>query len=163
MSTLERAIAIAAEAHAGQVDKAGQPYILHPLRVMMAVPPEAKIPAVLHDVVEDCPEWTFERLEAEGFHPIALSALDAVTRRTGESYEAFIERSALNAIGRVVKMADLTDNLNPARMSMAPAAHNHRPRYEAALHRLARHPIPAERREAAGSAVVGALWMWTAL
>jgi GTP diphosphokinase / guanosine-3',5'-bis(diphosphate) 3'-diphosphatase len=54
MATLERAIEIAARAHAGQTDKAGQPYILHPLRVMLAVNslPE-KMAAVMHDVVED--------------------------------------------------------------------------------------------------------------
>ena len=55
MSTLEKAIAIAAEAHAGATDKAGAPYILHPLRVMLKVKsPDARIVAVLHDVVEDC-------------------------------------------------------------------------------------------------------------
>ena len=55
MSTLEKAIAIAAEAHAGATDKAGAPYILHPLRVMLKVnSPEERIVAVLHDVVEDC-------------------------------------------------------------------------------------------------------------
>ncbi len=55
MSTLERAITIAATAHAGQIDKAGAPYILHPLRVMLRVTTEAeRITAVLHDVIEDC-------------------------------------------------------------------------------------------------------------
>ena len=54
MATLERAIAIAAMAHEGQVDKAGMPYILHPLRMMLSVDtPEACMAAVLHDVVED--------------------------------------------------------------------------------------------------------------
>jgi (p)ppGpp synthase/HD superfamily hydrolase len=68
MSTLERAIAIAAEAHAGQTDKAGAPYILHPLRMMMGLTSdEERIVAVLHDVCEDCPGWTFERLEATAF------------------------------------------------------------------------------------------------
>ncbi len=56
MSSLERAIALAAQAHAGQVDKGGAPYILHPLRVMLRLThPEARIVAVLHDVLEDCP------------------------------------------------------------------------------------------------------------
>ena len=64
---LERAIAIATEAHTGQTDKARAPYILHPLRVMRARDSDdARIVAVLHDVVEDCPGWTFERLEAHG-------------------------------------------------------------------------------------------------
>ena len=68
MSTLERAIVIAAEAHAGMKDKGGAPYILHPLRMMLSVPSEEEqIVAVLHDVCEDCPGWTFERLRSEGF------------------------------------------------------------------------------------------------
>jgi (p)ppGpp synthase/HD superfamily hydrolase len=68
MSTLERAIAIAAEAHAGQTDKAGAPYLLHPLRMMMGLTSiEERIVAVLHDVCEDCPGWTLERLRGEGF------------------------------------------------------------------------------------------------
>ena len=56
MSTLERAIAIAAKAHAGQVDKAGAPYVLHPLRIMLRKSSiDERIVAVLHDVCEDCP------------------------------------------------------------------------------------------------------------
>jgi (p)ppGpp synthase/HD superfamily hydrolase len=63
MSTLERAIAIAAKAHAGQVDKAGAPYVLHPLRIMLRKSSiDERIVAVLHDVCENCPGWTFERL-----------------------------------------------------------------------------------------------------
>ncbi len=112
MGRLEQAIALAAEAHSGQVDKAGQPYILHPLRVMMAMAPDEdfRIAAVLHDVVEDCPSWSLERLRAEGISGTALDAIDAVTRRGGESYDAFIKRSARNGIGRLVKIADLRDN-----------------------------------------------------
>ena len=75
MSTLERAIVIAAEAHAGMTDKAGAPYILHPLRMMMDLTsPEERIVAVLHDVCEDCPGWTFERLRGEGFSEEILAA-----------------------------------------------------------------------------------------
>lgn len=59
LNTLERAIAIAAEAHAGQADKGGAPYILHPLRVMLAMSgDDERIAAVLHDVCEDCPAWS---------------------------------------------------------------------------------------------------------
>lgn len=118
MSGLEHAIAIAAEAHAGQVDKAGESYILHPLRVMLAMGPndDQRIAAVLHDVVEDCPGWTIDRLRGEGFSETALEAIDAVTRRTDETYDAFIERSSKNAIGRLVKIADLRDNSNMNRI-----------------------------------------------
>ncbi len=68
MSTLERAIVIAVEAHAGQIDKAGSPYVLHPLRVMLNLrTTDERIVGVLHDVCEDCPGWDFERLRREGF------------------------------------------------------------------------------------------------
>ena len=67
VATLERAIAIAAMAHEGQVDKAGMPYVLHPLRMMLSVDtPEARMAAVLHDVVEDT-AVTLDQLRAEGF------------------------------------------------------------------------------------------------
>jgi (p)ppGpp synthase/HD superfamily hydrolase len=85
MSTIERAIAIAAEAHAGQADKAGAPYILQPLRVMLRMTgTDARIVAVLHDVCEDCPGWDFARLRREGFSEDVLMALDSVTKRDGE-------------------------------------------------------------------------------
>lgn len=110
MSTLERAVAIAAEGHAGQVDKAGAPYILHPLRVMFAVETnDERIVAVLHDVVEDCPGWTFDRLSGEGFSDRVIAALQSVTKRDAEDYRDFVQRAAANVIGRRVKLADLTD------------------------------------------------------
>lgn len=116
MSTLERAIAIAAEAHAGQIDKAGEPYILHPIRVMLDLEGETdRIVGVLHDVVEDTP-WTLEGLRKEGFSETALAAIDAVTNRAGESYDAFVRRAAANEIGRRVKLADLTDNMDLTRI-----------------------------------------------
>lgn len=120
MSTLERAIAIAKEAHAGQIDKAGKPYIGHPLRVMAAVEgDDAKIVGVLHDVVEDCPAWTFDRLRAEGFSDAVLRSLQSVTKRKGkgEPYEDFVARAARDPIGRRVKRADLVDNMDLSRIS----------------------------------------------
>jgi (p)ppGpp synthase/HD superfamily hydrolase len=118
MSTLERAITIAAEAHAGQVDKAGAPYILHPLRVMLRLDSlEARIVGVLHDVVEDNgAAWPLERLGSEGFSATILVALEAVTRRNNESYDDFILRAASDPIGRLVKLADLEDNLDERRI-----------------------------------------------
>ena len=115
---LERAISIAAEAHVNQVDRAGAPYILHPLRVMLAMAPDDdyRVAAVLHDVVEDCPSWPLDRLRAEGISETALEAIDAVTRRGGESYDAFIARAAKNGIGRIVKIADLRDNTDMNRI-----------------------------------------------
>ena len=76
MATLEKAIAIAARAHAGQVDKAGQPYILHSIRVMLRMGSEAeRITGVLHDVIEDS-DVTLEDLRDEGFDAAILEALD---------------------------------------------------------------------------------------
>lgn len=122
MSTLERAIAIAAEAHAGQVDKAGAPYVLHPLRMMLALQtPDERIVAVLHDVCEDCPGWDFDRLRREGFSEVVLAALETVTKREGESYEDFVRRAGANPIGRAVKLADLRDNSDLSRIA-APTA-----------------------------------------
>lgn len=116
MATLERAIEIAAKAHAGQMDKAGQPYVLHPLRMMLAVKtPEARIAAVLHDVVEDT-AVTLKELEGEGFPAEVLEAVEALTKREGEDYEAFIRRVAPNPIAREVKLADLRDNSDLSRI-----------------------------------------------
>ena len=115
---LERAIEIAVEAHKGQVDKGGQPYILHPLRVMMSVSGESeKIVAVLHDVVEDS-DWTFEALFAERFSVEVIGALKSVTKESeDEDYDLFIQRAMRNPIGRKVKIADLRDNLDVNRIS----------------------------------------------
>ncbi len=121
MSTLERAIAIAAEAHATKIDKDGAPYILHPLRVMLAMTDtDSRIVAVLHDVVEDHGDvWPLERIRSEGFSETVIAALDAVTHRTreGEEYFAYVARAIDNPIGRRVKVADINDNMDLKRIS----------------------------------------------
>jgi (p)ppGpp synthase/HD superfamily hydrolase len=115
--TLERAIAIAATAHAGQVDKGGAPYILHPLKVMLRMSTlEQRIVAVLHDVVEDC-GVSLDDLRKEGFSEEVLSAIESVTKVPGESYEDFVDRAAQNPIGRVVKLADLEENSDLSRIT----------------------------------------------
>lgn len=117
MATLERAIAIALEAHRGQTDKAGAPYILHPLRVMLSLnSTEERIVGVLHDVVEDSP-WTFEALAEEGFSAAVIEALRSVTKLEGEPYEEFVLRASRNAIGAKVKLADLRDNSDLSRIA----------------------------------------------
>jgi (p)ppGpp synthase/HD superfamily hydrolase len=117
MATLERAIAIAAKAHEGQKDKAGAPYILHPLRVMLRCKtPEERMAAVLHDTVEDT-DVTFDFLRQEGFSEAVLKGIDAVTKREGESYDDFVQRSAADPVGRAVKLADLADNSDLARIA----------------------------------------------
>ncbi|PKB24131.1 HD domain-containing protein [Janthinobacterium sp. 64] len=116
--TLERAIEIAAAIHAGQTDKGGAPYILHPLRVMLRVAPGAQqIVAVLHDVVEDSDgKITFDDLVREGFSREVIDGVRAVTKIDGESYEAFIARAALDPVGKAVKLADLAENSDLSRI-----------------------------------------------
>ena len=117
MSTVERAVVIAAEGHAGQLDKAGNPYLLHPLRVMLRLDTdEERMAGVLHDVVEDC-GWSIDDLRAEGFSEVVLRAVEAVTKREGESYDDFVTRAAADPIGRRVKLADLEDNCDLSRIS----------------------------------------------
>ena len=85
---------------------------------------DERIVAVLHDVCEDCPCWTFDRLRVEGFPDHIIAALDSVTKRDGEDYEAFVRRAAANPIGRRVKLADLKDNCDLSRISR-PTAKDH--------------------------------------
>jgi hypothetical protein len=72
----------------------------------------------LHDVCEDCEGWTLDRLSDEGFPTHIIAALDSVTKREGEDYEAFARRAAANPIGRRVKLADLADNCDLSRIQM---------------------------------------------
>ena len=116
---LSKAIEIAAKAHAGQIDKGGNPYIMHPLRVMVNFCGDGdettKICAVLHDVVEDT-DVTLEDLRAEGFPDEVITALDCLTKREGEGYDDFISRILTNMIACKVKYGDLADNSNLTRI-----------------------------------------------
>jgi len=117
MSTLPRAIALAASAHAAQMDRNGGVYLLHPVRVMLQQSDDdARIVAVLHDVVEDT-TVTLQQLREEGFSEEVIAAVDSVTQRQGEEYFTFVRRAAGNRIGRLVKIADLWDNLDPSRLA----------------------------------------------
>ena len=117
MATLERAIEIATEAHRGQLDKAGNEYIGHPLRVMaMGKTTEEKIVGILHDVVEDS-SWTFERLAAEGFSAPIIEALRCLTKQPdSEPYDKYIARIKHNPLAVAVKLNDLTDNMDIRRL-----------------------------------------------
>ena len=117
MSTLEKAIALAAQAHLGQKDKAGEPYILHPVRVMLRMATETEMmAAVLHDVVEDT-SWTLDALQGEGFPEDVLNAVACLTHRNRETYEQYIKRLKSNPVARRVKLSDLEDNMNIRRIS----------------------------------------------
>lgn len=120
MATIEAALQIAAKAHAGQKDKDGQPYILHPLRVMHAVKgPETQIVAILHDVVEDT-SVTIDDLQAAGFSQTILAGVRCVTHGKDESYADYVVRCKADPIGRQVKLADLEDNARLPRLLLRP-------------------------------------------
>ena len=114
---LDRAKEIARAAHEGQVDKAGKPYIEHPMRVMnMGKSMEEKIAGILHDVVEDS-EWTFEMLEKEGIPKDVMDALRCVTKLSeDEDYDHFIARVKTNPLAVKVKLNDLKDNMDITRL-----------------------------------------------
>jgi (p)ppGpp synthase/HD superfamily hydrolase len=146
---LEKAIKIAVEAHTGQVDKGGNPYILHPLRVMLSLDTEEeRIVGVLHDVVEDCEGWTWERLKEQGCSDEIIAALKSVSKTPKEEaeyrslpedekldhYLAFIQRAKANKIGRNVKAADIRDNLDISRIDSLTSSDIRRlERYQEAL------------------------------
>ncbi|MBF0133278.1 MAG: GTP pyrophosphokinase [Magnetococcales bacterium] len=122
MSTLEKALALAAHHHAGQVDRAGNPYILHPLRLMMQLDEvSSQIIALLHDVVEDTPV-TLDDLRQEGFSEEIITALDLLTHRPEDSYETYILRLKPNTIARRIKLLDLIDNMDVRRLDHTPGA-----------------------------------------
>ena len=116
MATLEKAIQMAAKAHGGQVDKAGQPYILHPIRVMLAVSSEdERIAAILHDTVEDT-AITFTDVRDAGFSDQIIDAVRALTKLDGESRIDAARRAIENPIARQVKLADVADNMDLSRI-----------------------------------------------
>lgn len=116
MHYLETAIEFALQAHAGQTDKAGAPYILHPLRVMTAMTTdETRAAAVLHDVLEDS-DTTADDLLKAGIPERVVTAVKALTKRPGEDYSDFVARCAENPIARTVKAADLRDNMDLSRL-----------------------------------------------
>jgi (p)ppGpp synthase/HD superfamily hydrolase len=137
MSVLEHAIAVAARAHAGHLAENGEPYIFHPLRVMLALDAEdERIVGVLHDVPEKT-GWSLDVLRAEGFLDHIIAAIDSVSRRQGEDYFDFVQRTRENDLGRRVKIADLQDNIEHVKSRLEdPEARKKLGKYEEALRRL---------------------------
>ena len=118
---LGHTIEIMRKAHEGQIDKSGRPYYLHPLRVAMRLAnctAEERHAALLHDVVEDT-LVTLDDLQAMGYSDEVIALVDLLTRRkpAGESHNQYIERlvKSGNAKALRVKLADLYDNMSPAR------------------------------------------------
>ena len=116
---LSKAIALASKAFIGRKDKAGKPYILHCLRVMFSVDQkdeELMQIAVLHDLLEDCPEYHDLVLYKMGFSKRVVTTIEVLTHDKSVSYEDYIKKIALNADARQIKLADLKDNSDITRL-----------------------------------------------
>ncbi|GAA3437366.1 HD domain-containing protein [Kutzneria kofuensis] len=140
------AVRIATEAHDGQLDKSGKPYIGHPVRVMNRVDGEyERMAAVLHDVIEDTPV-TADDLRAAGCPERVVTAVVALSHRPGEPQAEYLARVAVDPIAVVVKHADIADNMSPVRFAALDEATQARLRvkYDTAL-RLLAELIPDKR------------------
>lgn len=111
---------LAERAHAGQVDKAGAPYIAHPRRVAAGVAGRGgtahqRAAALLHDVLEDT-ELTETDLHDAGVPPEVVAAVVALTRRPGEDHCVAVSRAAADPVAALVKRCDVQDNTDPLRL-----------------------------------------------
>jgi len=154
LNSIEAAILFATALHAGQKDKSGKPYILHPLRVMLAVT-DKKSPdkitmmaAVLHDVVEDC-DCTLDDLRTAGFCEEVICAVDLLSRPpkgapNRPTHRQYIDRICASKNPRAIhiKLEDTKDNLSRVD-ELPPDQRSIEKRYEQALELLLGDTITA--------------------
>jgi hypothetical protein len=120
MATVEKAVEMASKAHAGVKDKQGEPYLLHPIRVMMGVEGEAaQIVAMLHDVVEDT-DVTLDDIRNDGFSDEVIEALTLVTHQKDQPYADYVIACRANEVAWQVKLSDLRDNTSLSRLLVRP-------------------------------------------
>ena len=112
----KKALSLCFDAHKGQVDKSGLPYVFHPFHLAMEMTDElSTVVALLHDVIEDS-NYTLQDLENMGFPPAVLEAISLMTHQEGVPYMEYVASIKTNPLARVVKMADLRHNSNIARV-----------------------------------------------
>lgn len=138
MGDLERlAYSIVNKAFEDKVDKAGKPYIKHLLRVSANINPVhniyepeclirekfkydphiLKTVALLHDLIEDCEDWTLVKLKCYEFPVAVIEAVSVLTHDDNETYGEYIAKIAKNPIARLVKIYDLKDNMDVSRLN----------------------------------------------
>lgn len=140
---IELALQRALSAYAGKVDDGGQPYIMHPLRVMATLDDlVSQCVALLHDVIEDG-GVTADDLRADGFPEAVVSAVVVLTREEGEPYESYIKRVRSHPLARKVKLKDIEDNLNVLRLGSLSDYHLKRIRKYHSAWKLLDSPEPA--------------------
>ena len=139
MSKLGKAIALAATAFENEDDQGGRPYILHCIRVMMRLRTDddrLNIPAILHDVIEDKPEFGdhLDRLELTSG---MLHTLDCLTHRKREPYTTYLGRISTDKWATMIKLSDLRDNSDITRLKGVTAKDHARiEKYNNAYHML---------------------------
>lgn len=113
---LNKAIIMAVEAHAGQTDKGGAPYIFHPMRLMLATSdPDEQVVAILHDVMEDS-DTSVEDLLAIGVTDYQMQALVLMCKDYALTYQQYVEKIGEHPLARKVKLLDLADNMDLTRL-----------------------------------------------
>ena len=111
-----KAMVLAYEAHQGQYDKSGLPYVFHPFHLAEQMDTEEAVTAaLLHDVAEDT-DYTLEDLRSMGFPDTVTDALALLTHDPSVPYMEYVERLKSNPIARSVKLADLTHNSDLSRL-----------------------------------------------
>lgn len=119
-ASLDDALLLTISKFQGVTDEDGEPYILHCLRVMMAVDdPQARLVALMHDLVEDT-DVTLEDLRSMGFAPAVLKAVELVTHQPHQSYADYVVALSHDTLAREVKLADLRDNSALSRVLYRP-------------------------------------------
>lgn len=114
---LQFALELAIQKHKNQKDKSGKPYILHPIHVMETVKSDdAKIVAVLHDIIEDT-DVTEEDLLNAGLSKHIVDAIVILTRSRDEDYMDYVKNLSSNPLAKEVKLADLQHNMDLRRLS----------------------------------------------
>lgn len=133
----KKALKLCYEAHKGQSDKSGLPYVLHPVHLAEQMSDEkTTIAALLHDVAEDT-DYTLEDLAAMGYGPEVMEALALLTHDDREDYMDYVARIRTNAIARAVKLADLAHNSDLTRLNeIDEAALKRAEKYKAAMELL---------------------------
>ena len=133
---LDKAIKIAVDAHSGQTGKNGDPYILHPLRMMFQLDTTVeKIVAVLHDTIEKT-QVDYAYLVDAGFSEEILFAVDSLSRRPDEDYYYYIHRVSKNKLATKVKVIDLNDNISSLAREPKKMNSNNYLKYQKALEYL---------------------------
>lgn len=115
---LSAMLVLAVNGHAGQFDKGGNPYILHPMKVMhylKTTDEELMCMAVGHDLIEDT-KTTYQDLRDAGISERVIAGIKALTKQPGQTYEEYKQGVFSNRDAMLVKQADLRHNTDIRRL-----------------------------------------------